>query len=105
MKIIVSSIIAALTIAALANIATAVPPGKVLEWKTPMGTVIFNGKIHQEKGLVCDNCHPKIFQQKRGSSDFKMTDIKMRRFCGECHNGTKAFNANEGNNCIRCHKR
>lgn len=83
--------------------AAAVQPGKTLEWKSPMGRVIFDGKVHADRGLTCDDCHKRIFQQKKGPSDFKMADIKMRRFCGECHNGSKAFNANDGANCSRCH--
>ncbi|MBF0327945.1 MAG: cytochrome C [Nitrospirae bacterium] len=83
----------------------AVPPGKIIDWKSPMGRVVFDGKKHADKGLECGRCHPAIFEQKKGADNFRMTDIKIRKFCGECHNGTDAFSATEGHNCKRCHKK
>ncbi|TAN41759.1 MAG: cytochrome C [Nitrospirae bacterium] len=83
----------------------AVPPGKFVEWKTPMGKVVFDGKVHADKGFECVRCHPAIFEQEKSADHFRMTDIKIRKFCGECHNGTEAFSATEGYNCKRCHKK
>ena len=84
--------------------AMAVPATKTLEFKTPMGTVTFNGKTHADKGLKCADCHPKIFQYKKGS--FKMTeaDHVPGKLCGTCHDGTKAF-AQTKDNCNKCHKK
>ena len=88
-----------------AGIAQAVPAGKTAEWDTPNGKVVFEGKIHADKGLKCLDCHSKIFKMKKGSTEMKMADINGGKFCGECHNGAKAFTTSEPANCGRCHKK
>jgi len=85
--------------------AYAVPPGKTAEWDAPMGKVTFDGKVHADKGLKCLDCHSKIFKMKKGSTEMKMADINSGKFCGECHNGTKAFATNNPENCSKCHKK
>jgi len=87
------------------NNAGAVPPGKTAEWDAPMGKVTFDGKVHADKGLKCLDCHSKIFKMKKGSTEMKMADINGGKFCGECHNGTKAFATNNPDNCVKCHKK
>lgn len=100
-----SLILPALIGAMWAGNAQAVPAGKTAEWDTPNGKVVFDGKIHSEKGLKCLDCHSKIFKMKKGSTEMKMADINGGKFCGECHNGTKAFMTNDPSNCGRCHKK
>jgi c(7)-type cytochrome triheme protein len=90
---------------ALASDVMAVPPGKSLEWDTPKGKVIFEGKVHADKGLKCPECHTKIFKMKKGADAMKMEDINAGKFCGECHNGSKAFKTADEANCGRCHKK
>jgi len=101
------TIIAALIIAvAFAGSAMAVPPGKTADFKGgAMGKVTFDGKKHAEKGLKCNDCHTKIFQMKKGSTKMKMADINAGKFCGTCHDGTKAFKASDSANCKKCHKK
>jgi len=89
----------------IAAAAYAVPPGKTAEWNAPMGKVTFDGKVHADKGLKCLDCHSKIFKMKKGSTEMKMADINSGKFCGECHNGTKAFATNNPENCSKCHKK
>jgi c(7)-type cytochrome triheme protein len=84
----------------------AVPGGKTVEFAGgDKGKVVFDGKGHADKGLKCNDCHPKVFQMKKGSSKITMADINAGKFCGECHNGTKAFKAGEEANCAKCHKK
>lgn len=99
------TIIAALIIAvAFVGSAMAVPPGKTAEFKGgAMGKVTFDGKFHADKGLKCNDCHTKVFQMKKGSTKMKMADINAGKFCGTCHNGTKAFATDV--NCAKCHKK
>lgn len=99
------TIIAALIIAvAFVGSAMAVPPGKTAEFKGgAMGKVTFDGKIHADKGLKCNDCHTNIFQMKHGTAKIKIADHKAGKFCFSCHNGTKAF-ATDGN-CAKCHKK
>src|SRR5512134_184555 len=40
----------------LASEVMAVPVGKSVEWDTPMGKVIFDGKVHFDKGVKCTEC-------------------------------------------------
>lgn len=86
--------------------AGAVPPGKSVEWEAAggPGKVVFDGKLHLDKGLKCFNCHTRIFQMKKFSARMKMEDMAAGKFCGVCHNGARAFKANDPANCARCHK-
>lgn len=81
----------------------AVSAGKSVEWKTSMGTVTFKGDDHAGKGLKCKECHPTPFAMKKGSAVMKMAEINAGKFCGECHNGKKAFKS--AGNCAKCHKK
>lgn len=86
---------------ALIGTAIAVPPGKTVEFDTPMGKVVFDGSKHKEAGQGCMNCHPKIFQMKKGSAEMKAPHKDT--FCATCHNGEKAFITT--GNCQKCHKK
>lgn len=91
--------------AALVGSAMAVPPGKTVEYAGgAQGKVVFDGKGHMEKGLKCNDCHTRIFQMKKGAA-ITMADMNAGKFCGECHNGTKAFTSNDPANCAKCHKK
>lgn len=88
-----------------AGVAIAVPAGKTLEWESSAGKVVFDGKSHADKGLKCNDCHTKIFKMKKGSTELKMADLNAGKFCGECHNGSKAFKTDDPANCAKCHKK
>lgn len=86
------------------GLALAVPSGKTLEFSdSSMGTVMFDGKIHQEAGNTCKDCHNKeaFPAMKQGTAKITMEEIYAGRYCGVCHNGKKAFDAK--GNCMRCH--
>ena len=84
--------------------AMAVPPGKTVEYATSAGKVVFDGKVHADKGLKCNDCHTKIFQMKKAAK-MTMADMNGGKYCGECHNGTKAFATKDAANCGKCHKK
>ena len=88
----------------LLSTAYAVPPGMSFEFtKSPMGVVKMDGKVHIEKGVMCDGCHPKIFEQKKGGAVMNLADHQAgTKFCFACHNGKKAFASKD--NCAKCHK-
>lgn len=85
--------------------AQAIQPGKTVTWNTPMGKVVFDGKNHAEAGVKCLDCHSKIFKMKKGSTKMTMSDINEGKYCGKCHNGTRAFSAKDTANCGECHKK
>jgi c(7)-type cytochrome triheme protein len=94
-----------LVIVAFVGSALAVPPGKTVEFAGgSAGKVVFDGKIHADKGLKCNDCHTKIFPMKKGGT-YKMADMNAGKACGECHNGTKAFKTSDAANCAKCHKK
>jgi c(7)-type cytochrome triheme protein len=100
------AILAVVAVAAFSASATAVPPGMTVEFAGgPMGKVVFSGKIHADKGIKCNECHTKIFQMKKGADKITMAAIKEGKFCGTCHNGGRAFKANDPANCTKCHKK
>lgn len=84
----------------------AVPAGKTVEFDPKgAGKVIFDGKIHAEKGNKCAACHPAVFKMKKGADVITMKDMNEGKFCGACHNGTKAFSTKDAANCAKCHKK
>ena len=87
--------------------AMATPPGKTVEFTTPMGKVTFDGKVHADKGLKCPDCHtkPKLFEMKKGADKMKMADMNAGKYCGACHDGKKAFSVKTPADCVKCHKK
>ena len=86
------------------GIALAVPAGKtILFEKSPIGTVQFDGQIHKDAGVKCNECHNKgMFpKMKQGTVTITMNEIYAGKLCGVCHNGQRAFEAKA--NCNRCH--
>ncbi|MBI5042954.1 MAG: hypothetical protein HZC10_03810 [Nitrospirae bacterium] len=85
----------------------AVPPEKTLEFAGgAMGKIIFDGKVHADKGLKCNDCHTKPFPMKGPNKEgsVKITaPHKIGEFCGACHNGEKAFSVVK--DCAKCHKK
>jgi c(7)-type cytochrome triheme protein len=90
-------------VALYAGHALAVPPGMTVEFtKSPLGKVVFDGKLHADKGQTCDKCHTNLFQMKKGTAQIKMADhTEGKSNCFACHNGTVSFKAQD--NCARCH--
>ncbi len=84
--------------------AFAVPAGKSVEFDgKAAGKVVFEGKVHADKGLKCADCHPGVFKMKKGADAITMADINAGKFCGTCHKeGGKAFAPKE---CAKCHKK
>ena len=91
---------------ALGNV-MAVPPGKTLDFASPMGKVVFDGKAHADKGAKCADCHtkPKLFGMKQGSDKITMAAMNEGKFCGACHDGSKAFSVKAPADCVKCHKK
>jgi len=87
--------------------AMAVPPGKTVEFASPMGKVTFDGKVHADKGLKCPDCHttPKLFAMKKGTDKLTMAAMNEGKFCGACHDGKKAFSVKAPTDCAKCHKK
>ncbi len=70
------------------------------------GDVVFSHRYHVKVAkLHCSSCHPRIFKQKFGYDRITMQAIWNGRYCGECHNGNRAFSARNQSNCKRCHSR
>ena len=65
----------------------------------PLFKVVFPHKQHTE-WLACYNCHPKIFQMRKGADPITMVKILTGEYCGRCH-GKVAFAVPTG--CPRCH--
>ena len=109
MKIWVSALLAA-SVAAVATVVSAAPPGQELQWQAPLGVVTFSGKVHADAGNQCTDCHDVtggkggIFQMKQGTAKQTMAQMNEGKGCGTCHNGKKAFATSDPKNCMRCHK-
>ncbi len=88
--------------------AFAVPKGKTVEFESPAGKVVFDGTVHADKGLKCNNCHTKIFPMKKGGK-YTMKEMEEGKACGTCHDGKKeanhAFSVADKADCGKCHKK
>ncbi len=67
---------------------------------------MFSHQLHfGQLDLTCDTCHPDIFEKKRGSAkakgDYTMSSFAEGNYCGACHDGDMAFDANS--QCSTCH--
>ena len=91
--------LAAMVMFVLVTSAFAVGPGKKVEFEKG-GKCVFSGDTH--KGAKCAECHPALFKMKKGADTMTMKDMEAGKFCGACHNGTKAFAVKD---CAKCHKK
>ncbi len=105
-KLFVLALVVVVTFA-MAMTAFAVPSGKTVEFEGKgAGKVVFDGGVHAKAGLKCADCHQSgLFKMKKGGDAVTMKDINDGKFCGACHNGTKAFSAKDAANCGKCHKK
>lgn len=85
------------------------PDDITLSDATGKSTAVFSHKKHttREK-LRCIECHPKVFIMKVDDKVVKggqltMEEMKKGKYCGCCHNGTKAFSVSDVKSCRRCH--
>ena len=72
----------------------------------PVVGVIFSHDFHvNEAGMDCEGCHDTVFQMEALASqkepDFNMLALSEGRYCGACHDGEMAFDANT--RCASCH--
>ncbi len=70
----------------------------VRQVKGSMPDVVYPHKQHTQ-WLDCSNCHPAIFEPKKGANQISMASIILGEKCGVCH-GKVAFPVSE---CRRCH--
>ena len=87
--------------------AFAVPAGKTVEFEAKgAGKVVFDGKAHADAGAKCADCHQSgLFKMKKGADVMTMKDMEAGKFCGACHNGSKAIGVKDAANCAKCHKK
>jgi c(7)-type cytochrome triheme protein len=75
-------------------------PGEtIFKSKDPkMPDIIFSHEKHAVWN-GCENCHPRIFSEKKGTNKFTMEEIFAGKYCGTCH-GKVSFSTLD---CQRCH--
>lgn len=95
-------VIASVAVFVLATSAFAVGPGKTVVFEKG-GKVIFDGKTHSS--AKCNECHPAYFKMKKGADVMTMKDMEAGKYCGVCHDGTKAFGVKDAAACAKCHKK
>ncbi len=61
-------------------------------------SVKFSHDTHT-KSFKCVDCHSGLFHMSKGKTKVTMEEIYQRQSCGICHNGEKAFSADECNGC------
>jgi len=83
-------------------------PGAVVYKDTKsFAPVTFDHAQHKDAGAKCGHCHDALFQKKAGSADegnaLTMKSLRDGKFCGACHNGSKAFTVR--GSCKKCHQK
>ena len=80
---------------------------EVTHAKGPEPAMVFGAgenaaEFRHEKHMsfACNDCHASIFAMKKGGNKVTMSAIYAGKFCGACHNGKKAFSADD---CGKCH--
>ena len=63
------------------------------------GKVVFDGRVHASKGMVCKDCHLLLFRTQKKAL-ITMEDHGTDKACFACHDGKMAFN-----NCTECHRK
>ena len=82
------------------GIVSATGDGKALIYGgAGQGKVIFDGREHASRGMVCSDCHTKIFETRKNAR-ITMDDHNGDQACFVCHDGKKAFN-----HCGQCHRK
>lgn len=80
-------------------------PEAPIVYDKPVRGVIFSHKAHIDRGLSCEMCHNRLFEQKakraQENKDFVMEALYQGKYCGACHNGTLAFASDT--RCATCH--
>ena len=106
-----SIILIAITVIALATSAFA-GMKKYVYKDGELGQVTFDGQLHiKNLGPRCNDCHKdnmpfdKKMPGTEGSAKITKADHVDGKFCGVCHDGTKAFAWKEGSDCTKCHKK
>jgi c(7)-type cytochrome triheme protein len=69
--------------------------------KAGVNPAVFPHGKHEDL-YKCEDCHPKIFKDKRGANDITMQKNISGEFCGNpnCHNSPQAFPLYM---CKKCH--
>jgi len=74
------------------------------------GAVVFSHRSHVDTERPnCTTCHSRLFKiLKPGApaDGMAMSHEQMRseKYCGACHNGKLAFDPNDGDKCMICHR-
>jgi phosphate transport system substrate-binding protein len=89
----------ALAVAGYAGMAFATHDKALLYGGAGQGRVIFDGRLHASKGLLCNDCHSAIFATQKKAL-ITMDDHSNAVACFVCHDGTKVFN-----DCEKCHRK
>jgi c(7)-type cytochrome triheme protein len=65
------------------------------------GKVLFSHDRHMKMGLKCEECHTGLFGYSKHPGKMTMDMMNGGKVCGKCHNGKKAFAADD---CAKCHQ-
>lgn len=97
--------LAAVPVLLYGSVAFAVVGGGDVTIENKGGTVIFSHEAHNVgAGLVCKDCHPKLYTNKRQHKPVSMEEKNKGKSCGACHNDRVAtFSVTE--NCELCHQK
>jgi len=95
-----TTILTLLLLAAPSALATPASAPPILYGGAGQGRVVFDGRLHAAKGLVCNDCHASGLFATKKQALIDLADHRARRGCFHCHDGEHAFDA-----CGSCHRK
>lgn len=96
---------------ALENVVNAeyFPEEITMENTREKSSAVFSHNKHLgRESMKCTECHPHVFNMKVDNKLVKQGHLTMEqmekgKYCGVCHDNTKAFGVSDKNSCRRCH--
>jgi c(7)-type cytochrome triheme protein len=102
MEVPMRMVIAAVIVLLFGNVAFAVVGGGEITIKNDEGNTVFSHELHVKSAdLQCQDCHAKIYLNKKKHTSVTMQEMEKGKSCGSCHDGKAAFNVQD--NCKKCH--
>ena len=90
---------AALLLGSGAALATPSDAELLLYGGAGQGRVVFDGRLHASKGMVCNDCHLGLFATRKLAL-ITLEDHQSGKACFACHDGARAFS-----DCASCHRK
>jgi len=80
---------------------------KASRGKADIPPALFSHSLHKKNNIACNDCHPDIFEPRKGANKITMKENINGYFCGACHMGGGNFRMGnwDMSDCNKCHQK